>query len=101
VSTHTKGPWKFVEYDYPLTTGGRYQQRCVYPTHLPGDETFDLLENPSAADARLMAAAPELAEQLQLAVETIEQLAPKGLPRGVVDVVLAGHRAALEKAGVK
>jgi len=40
----------------------------------------------------------ELLAALEVSVSTIEQLVPSGMHRGVIDVVLAGARAAIAKA---
>lgn len=57
---------------------------------------FTLLKNP---DACLIAAAPELFDACNMAIQVIEQLIPEPSARGVADVVLAQLRAAIAKAG--
>lgn len=50
------------------------------------------------ANARLIAASPELLSELKTAVSVIEQLAPKGMHRGVVDLALYRFRQVIADA---
>jgi len=52
----------------------------------------------SKANARLIAAAPELLEACRTLVSVVEQLIPEESVRGVADVVLYQGRAAIAKA---
>lgn len=79
--THTLGPWKIILMDYNIerATVGRTKNRIV--------ATIESAES-TAADARLIAAAPELLEALEWAI----QHAPAGAARDRVQRIIAKAR---------
>jgi hypothetical protein len=89
MSKHTPGPWKTVK---PMH-GHKTKYLCV---QVGEDEAYSTLEM-LPADAKLVAAAPDLLEALQLAKATIERLNRHNSANGTLDVI----RAALSKADGK
>ncbi len=93
---HTPRPWKSVIHE---GVGG-----CDYIQILAG--SWDIVHNKHSArdweeekaNARLIAASPELLEACRNLVSIVEQLIPDESVRGVADVVLAQGRAAIAKA---
>ena len=73
---HTQLPWVVKVYDYPITSGmdagKQYYRVSIYPTHLPPDETFDLTDGLTAADAELIVAAVNEHAALKARVAELE-----------------------------
>lgn len=85
---HTPGPWRYVRENGSPTTGPHMISGAI-PGYLA--EVRDCGSGDVAANARLIAAAPELLEALRLVVDTVEN---GGWP-GATIVVAKG---AIEKA---
>ena len=67
MSKHTKGPWEIIEHDWAATgiVGGRNDYVCLLKIEPSNDECEVAMSNRMAANAQLIAAAPELLEALQ------------------------------------
>ena len=114
MSEHTPGPWKYQRDgrssdmrnkpgwnpDDPTQCGhnvyGASSLIVNLEYYLPPHEIKS--EKEVIANARLIAAAPDLLEACLRLVDVIEQLIPEQSARGVADVVLAQARAAIAKA---
>lgn len=98
---HTPGPWSLCGPDTDLVRDGNY--RAVARASFRATPTVNLIHE-TKANARLIAAAPELLEALTRLVEDLEMRSnwKRGDDKGVVD---CGHsvylkaRAAIAKAG--
>lgn len=94
---HTPGPWAiekpFQEIGLYVTAANprRTNPLICYLSELPGKDE-------AQANARLIAAAPQLLEALEAAVQIIEQLIPEPSARGVAGVVLFQLQAAIASA---
>ena len=108
MTKHTPGPWavgsQVMGDGFNLwsdSTGGVVA--WVEPRHnFEDEETGEMIVNPpdmtQHPDARLIAAAPDLLAALEMAVATIERIAPKHGPFSSVDGTLSVARAAISKA---
>lgn len=101
-ATHTPGPWK-------VSASALADNANDYAIYVMRDDRRQIIAeafgrsdwqhtHPSDANARLIAAAPELLEACSTLVQVIEQLVPEPSVRGVADVVLFQARAAIAKA---
>lgn len=109
-NTHTPTPWVVRVYDYPITSGlsagAHYRKVDIYPTHLPPDETFDLTESLTEADARFIVDAVNERDSLKARVEGLERetkaaaelLTVAGLKEHVAKAVLAEREACAKLA---
>lgn len=98
--THTPGPWLMAEGFNGATPRIFIMDSRPTDPHDPESEgpiiaeLWDAEPSVLASDARLIAAAPELLEALQLAEATVERLDKVGSAVGTLDVI----RAAIAKA---
>lgn len=103
----TKGGWK-VQHSQSKTAynvvgtvlGGKYKvARCPYIKDETLSDAFNQREEQEAkADARLIAAAPELLEALQALMEGVRQLPPLSAIAGVLESQYKQAQAAISKA---
>lgn len=103
---HTPGPWIWMVNDEPVNpetyeAPGNYDNKELFgadknPVVSCGE--YDVVLNP--ADARLMAAAPELLAALRDLTDQVEQLCA-ALPDGATDISTDAARAAIAKATEK
>ena len=93
MSKHTLGPWKHDEVNRfywkvsVAKKGGAYVICEVGP-----------IEGQTEANARLIAAAPEMLEALQMALDDSEVMNPDGSARPISNYVFERMRAAIAKA---
>jgi hypothetical protein len=102
--THTPGPWK-VEYQvgnyyYILPTDCRLPGMPNNPQHIGTVSGWDKRVD---ANARLIAAAPELADTLSLLIRTVDDTVRHGFTNGQLEALALVHgqaRAVLNKATI-
>lgn len=99
---HTPGPW-FVSGVRLKMNGGEWLSINRYDESKKQDENiacvgYDPRTGAGWADARLIAAAPELLEQLKFALSWIEDLPRKNSTHQLIDSSVEAIRAAIAKA---
>lgn len=111
MSAHTPGPWEYAEEGYePCVMAGDYYVATAH-AGMPGD---DYGVGEAQANARLIAAAPDLLAVVRKTVRELEQLAPTRAPAhplmadaertqraaafAFLDQLIAEHHAAIAKA---
>ena len=104
MTKHTPGPWMVEsdgKEDATVTAFTAVHHNPVYICRVYGEGVLaragDSTEE-RAANAALIAAAPDLLAALEMAVATIERIAPKHGPFSSVDGTLSVARAAIAKA---
>ena len=93
MTKHTPGPWKTSNMAPGIVyaeTGGKRDELVCTAYRRDNDE--------HNANARLIASAPDLLSALEMAVATIERIAPKHGPFSSVDGTLSVASAAIAKA---
>ncbi len=94
MSKHTPGPWR-VEHQNPSPTTGEWMIAGSKPGYLA--EVRDCGSGDVRANARLIAAAPDLLEACELIVSAFDQLAPMSSARNE-PLQINAARAAIAKA---
>jgi hypothetical protein len=90
---HTPGPWHWSDDG----EGNKWGSRGLEPAVISG--TVEALVSVDAADARLIAASPDLLEALIMALPYVETaLEDQGYKPGAVDRMCSNIRAAIAKA---
>jgi hypothetical protein len=89
--THTPGPWR---------SGDRYNTVFGPPNGQPSPQTIATIQRGNEANARLIAAAPELLEVAKKMVADHDELSPTliGMPLNVANSTIDAARAAIAKA---
>lgn len=105
-ATHTPGPWKVCNnMDGDLCIGTDEDEPWFVAEMCLGAQGCDVEVEPAPANARLIAAAPDMKQDGQFLLDRLSELQiPKGLYRdwaGHVEPAIARFRAALERAEPK
>jgi len=105
---HTPGPWQAVslrdEVNVQPAPGMPFERTAII-NHVFGGANFGEIVAQTGcnyprcqANARLIAAAPDMLAACDSAIQIIEQLIPEPSARGIADVVLVQIRRAIAKA---
>lgn len=92
MSGYTKGPWTLVEGKH-----GNWEIMSADGKAFMGETSYYPWQSDNIEDARLIAAAPELLEALELA-EELYKVGIMNAEDGLLEAVVAKRRAAIKKA---